>query len=188
MNDVGKKKDAGAADDKNPQLNEICRGCGKEVKELSTCLCFCPDSGVALCEVCADGTRKCQVCNHIICSDPNGCSECTELAIFCGYDDCYDLTCDAAICNTDACRKGPGWKHCFCGQVMYCESCSDEGGNNNRSSVFVHCDTCGTLFCNNESGTCGRECGYCMKALCCVCLGIDDPREDRYCPCLEPSF
>ena len=69
MNDVGKKKDAGAADDKNPQLNEICRGCGKEVKELSTCLCFCPDSGVALFVRSAQmvlGSVRCAIISYVL--------------------------------------------------------------------------------------------------------------------------
>eukprot|EP00956_Cyclotella_meneghiniana_P016786 scaffold26817_cov38-Cyclotella_meneghiniana.AAC.1 len=189
MNDAAEKKDTEdrAADEKKPQLIG-CQECGEEVKELSTCVCFGSDrgnGGLVLCEVCADDTRKCQMCDRIICFD-----HCEDFAIFCGYDPIYDLTCDAAICNTDACRKNSGWKHCFCEQVMYCQSCSQEDGKNKFGgpSIPMRCKTCKTLFCSNDKGDCGRECERCMKTLCCVCLGrVDDPRRNRYCPGCEPE-
>ena len=188
---VEKSADDGV-DEKKCKLKGDCRRCGKATEELTACLCF--DSaydrqGVALCsQCCAKDVTKCEKCKVPICSadtdDVEDFEDCRglEMCELCGYDgDIPDASdCGAAICTT--CYKESGWKRCFCGKVKFCPACSLSG-----NSAFHRCNKCGTLYCSDESGDCGRECDGCMKTLCCKCLGVSDPRRVKFCDGCEPK-
>ena len=192
----GKKSTTNDGEEKKLKLKGDCQKCGKATEDLTACLCFSSSKdgshgGVILCRQCyeKDDVMKCQICKQLICeSDDCAKDDCrsTEEAYRCGYsEETDDTDCDAVICTSCFEGKSSGWSHCFCYQVKFCPACSKRGGRSKSgiSLAFHHCTTCGTLYCSDQKGDCGRECenDRCMKYLCCKCLGISDPRSIKYC-------
>lgn len=170
-----------------------CRSCGSATGDLTACLCFDStdsyEGGAILCvECCAkdDHVTRCKKCNQLLCLVDGACGECCrsmEESFLCGYDeDCGEsMHCSAAICSTCYREGSSGWNNCFCGKMKFCPSCSLSG-----NSAFARCESCGTLYCSDESGDCGRECEQCMEKLCCKCLGVNDPRSLDLCDGCKP--
>mmetsp|Transcript_21459 Transcript_21459/g.46629 ORF Transcript_21459/g.46629 Transcript_21459/m.46629 type:complete len:237 (+) Transcript_21459:111-821(+) len=178
--------------EKKQKLKGDCRGCGKAMEDLTACLCFGStdghEGGVILCvQCCAKDVTRCEKCRHLICladwstDDHEDCRD-MEMCELCGYDPDLpgEQDCGAAICET--CYKGSGWNNCFCSKVKFCPSCSLSG-----NQAFHLCNRCGTLYCSDESGDCGRDCMKCMQMICCKCLGVSDPRSLNYCAGCEPG-
>ena len=209
MSDLAGKQDDGSAaikvegksttndgEEKKLKPKGDCRKCGEASEDLTACLCFSSSKdgshgGVILCRQCyeKDDVMKCQICKQLICEsgdyDEEDCRS-MEMAYRCGYsEETWDTDCDAVICTKCFEKKSSGWSHCFCYQVKFCPACSKRGGRSKSgiSLAFHHCTTCGTLYCSDQKGDCGRECenDRCMKQMCCKCLGISDPRSIKYC-------